>query len=346
MKINILAEMREGAWGGGNQFLKALRKEFIAKGVYEEAAEKADLILFNSFPFRQEYRFRQIAKLKKSGKLIVHRVDGPISEIRGSDLDIDLAIFAFNNLFADGTVFQSAWSRAENVRLGMKSKPFETIVSNAPDAAIFNRAGKTAFNKEKVKLIATSWSSNPRKGFAIYSFLDENLDFSRYQMDFFGNSSVSFKNIIQHQPVDSRALATALKQSDIFITASQKDPCSNSLIEALSCGLPAVGLNDGGHPEIIGTAGEVFTSQEDILAKIDEVAEDYAVYQARIALPSIGQIAEKYYNFMDQVYQAAANGTYRVKAPSPFSYYCFLSRIYFRKIKDLLAGKFKALRKK
>lgn len=345
MKINILAELKEGAWGGGNQFLKALRKEFIALNVYEVDPEKADIILFNSFPFREEYRFRQIAKLKRSGKLIIHRVDGPISEIRGSDLAIDKIIFSFNDLFAAGTVFQSNWSRVENYKLGMKKKPLEAVIINAPDSGIFNQQGKSAFNKEKIKLIATSWSANPKKGFAVYEYLDANLDFSKYQMSFFGNSPVEFKNIIKHAPVNSLELAEELKKHDIFITASQKDPCSNSLIEALSCGLPAVVLNDGGHPEIVGNGGEIFNNEADILVKIDQVAENYESYQARIKVATIKGAARQYLDFIGEAYDISDKKGNNAVRSGNFSYYRMLSAVYFWKFTGLIKGRTKRMLK-
>jgi glycosyltransferase involved in cell wall biosynthesis len=346
MKINILVELKEGAWGGGNQFLKALRREFVKMGVYEDNPAKAEIILFNSFPFREEYRFRQIAKLKKAGKIIIHRVDGPISEVRGTDSAIDKIIFSFNDLFASGTVFQSNWSRAENYKLGMKEKSFSAVILNAPDPDIFNRLGKTVFNREKVKLIATSWSANPRKGFAVYEYLDEHLDFTKYQMSFFGNSPIKFKNIIRHEAVNSRELAEELKKNDIFVTASQKDPCSNSLIEALSCGLPAVCLNDGGHPEIVGGGGEVFNGTEDILAKIDRVAADYAAYQARIKIAPIGKIAQNYFDFISQVNEAAAAQKNSPKNPAVFEFYKMLWAVYFWQARSAVMGKFKKFLKR
>lgn len=156
----------------------------------------------------------------------------------------------FNKLFVDGIIFQSNWRKKNNKKYFGISTKYETVVRNAPDNKIFNKVGKKVFNpKEKIKLIATSWSSNWRKGFDIYKFLDENLDFSKYEMTFVGNSPIIFKNIKWIKPVPSKKLAEILKQNDVYITASQNDPCSNSLIEALSCGVPAVALNDGGHPE-------------------------------------------------------------------------------------------------
>lgn len=48
MKISINTKITEGTWGGGNQFLKALRKYFIKQECYAEFPEGADVILFNS----------------------------------------------------------------------------------------------------------------------------------------------------------------------------------------------------------------------------------------------------------------------------------------------------------
>ena len=47
-KIHILFKFIEGPYGGGNQFLKALRDYFNEIGIYSEKPEEADIILFNS----------------------------------------------------------------------------------------------------------------------------------------------------------------------------------------------------------------------------------------------------------------------------------------------------------
>jgi len=187
-KIHILFEFKSGPWGGGNQFLKGLKKEWIKTNVYEKNPSTADIILFNSFPFGQEKLFKKAYQLKKQGKILIHRVDGPIFKIRNKDLEVDKVIYLFNNLLADGTIFQSHWSRKENYKLGMKKNNFETVILNAPDGQLFNKKGKAKLpSRGKIKLIATSWSDNWRKGFGVYQFLDRHLDFNKYEMTFIGN---------------------------------------------------------------------------------------------------------------------------------------------------------------
>ena len=48
MKIHILHDFVGGAWGGGNQFLKALRQYLMENGLYADHYQSADTILVNS----------------------------------------------------------------------------------------------------------------------------------------------------------------------------------------------------------------------------------------------------------------------------------------------------------
>jgi glycosyltransferase involved in cell wall biosynthesis len=123
-------------------------------------------------------------------------------------------------------------------------------------------------------------------------------------MTFVGNSPIEFKNIRHIQPLQSADLSKVLRNSDIFITASQNDPCSNSLIEALHCGLPALVLNSGGHPEIVQQGGEVFDTKEQMPLLIEKIVNNYELYQNRIAVPTIEQIGKEYYDAIVKVCQA------------------------------------------
>jgi len=308
--IHIIYEFREGPWGGGNQFLKALRDYFSDIGVYSNSPEEAQVILFNS-----HHCLNEVFRVKKRypNKILVHRVDGSIAYVRGRDKVIDEVIFRFNSLLADGTIFQSNWSRERNYEIGMRKSPYETIIMNAPSPRIFGPEGKKAFDGEKIKLVATSWSGNMRRGFETYQYLDEQLDFSRYEMTFVGNSPIGFKNIRWEKPVSSREIAKILKEHDIYITASKNDPCSNSLIEALHCGLPAVARNDGGHPEIVGQAGQLFEDENEIISAIEKVAQNYEYYKAKIDQPTLDEVGQRYYEFSKTIYEDSLGGNYLPK---------------------------------
>ncbi len=301
MKINIFFPFSDKPLGGGNQFLKALRNYFIEKKNYEPNPVKSDVILFNS-----HHKIKELIKFRKKypEKIFIHRIDGPVTFIRKNDNFTDKLIYKINDYIADATIFQSEWSRKKNNELGIKNKKYETIIINAPNPEIFNKLNKKYFEpSKKAKLIATSWSYNMSKGFETYKYLDENLDFSKYEMTFCGNSPFEFKNIKHIKPLPSNELAEQLKQHDIYITASQNDPCSNSLIEALHCGLPAVVLNDGGHPEIIRKGGLIFNKKEEIPNLIEKITSNYAFYAQNIDLPDMNKTGNRYYEFIKQVFE-------------------------------------------
>lgn len=299
MKINIFLNIKNQPYGGGNQFLKALRGYFISKNVYSESVENADIVLFNS-----HHQFKELLEAKKKfpSKKFVHRIDGPVFLIRNDTVLLDKIIYQLNNHIADATIFQSKWSRNQNYKLGLTKNRLETTIINAPNPQIFNSEQKTGFEQSrKTKIIATSWSHNLIKGFETYKWLDENLDFTKNEMTFCGNSPIKFQNIQHIPPLKSEELANELKKHDIFITASQKDPCSNSLIEALHCGLPAIGFNDGGHPEIIKDAGEVFNKKEEIPEMLHKITENYSHYKQKIKLPTMKMVGKEYFNFLKQI---------------------------------------------
>ncbi|MCD6556492.1 MAG: glycosyltransferase family 4 protein [Bacteroidales bacterium] len=306
MKINIYFSFTDKPFGGGNQFLKALRNYFKKIIVYEERPENADIILFNS-----HHNVSELIKLKRKypQKIFIHRIDGPVFLIRNDNRVLDKLIYSFNDKIADASIFQSEWSKKKNYELGIKKKQFETIILNAPDSEIFNKKGKLKFKSDgKTKIIATSWASNINKGFETYAFLDKNLDFSKYEMTFCGNSPIKFQNIKQIKPLPSKELAKILKEHDIFITASKNDPCSNALIEAMHCGLPAIGLNDGGHPQIIGKGGLTFNDNNEIIEKIKIITDNYVDFRNNIKLPNMNETGQKYFEFMRKVYEKNKTG--------------------------------------
>lgn len=304
-KIYILNSIKSTPWGGANQFLKALRKEFLKKNVYTKNIDEADVILVSSNP--SQYFISLVEKCiqiskKYPRKIIINRIDGPVHLYRGNSLYFDELFYLFDKKLCSGTVFQSKYSKELCLKTGMQEHSNNVIILNASDQNLFSKKSYRTLGA-KTKIIATSWSSNMRKGFEVYKWLDENLDFSKYEMTFVGNSPIPFKNINHIPPVETKLLAEHLRANDIYLTASQKDPCSNSLIEALSIGLPTIGLNDGGHPEIIGKGGEVFDKVEEIPALLQKIENNYEAYMHAIQLSSIEQIAAEYITFFEGIIQ-------------------------------------------
>jgi glycosyltransferase involved in cell wall biosynthesis len=305
MKVHILFDFVDGPWGGGNQFLQGLRNSFNQDGIYATNPKEADVILFNS-----HHRLDEVLeyKYRSPEKLFIHRVDGPVFMVRGRDKHIDRNIFLVNELVADGTVFQSDWSRMRCVDQGMKPPKYQAVIFNAPDSGIFHPRERPPLGGRKIRLVATSWSSNEKKGFDIYRHLDASLDFERFEMTFIGNTPCRFRNIRCVAPLESARLAEELRQQDIYITGSLDDPCSNSLIEALHCGLPAVARDSGGHPEIVGDGGALFKDATDVIDAIVRVANNYDAYVDKIATVDIEEVSGQYVDFIGVVTHAVRSG--------------------------------------
>lgn len=294
MKIYILYEIVDGAYGGGNQFLRALRDQLGAKGILCDNHFDADVILFNS---HHRYNIYEISTARKSkDQIYVHRVDGPIFLYNKPGDQRDAEVNSLNT-YAHATVFQSEWSKKKNIEMGIISgdKP-SAVIPNAPDPNLFNRNYEKT-SRGKTRIVMASWSDNVKKGFEYYDFIDKNLDFSRYDVTFAGRSPVRFNNIKCVGILDRKELSDTLKNSDIYLTASQNDPCSNSLLEALHCGIPAVALNSGGHPELVKDGGKLFNGFDDIVESIECVASDVELYSSRISVLSIESVAEMYSDF-------------------------------------------------
>ncbi|MCJ8347133.1 glycosyltransferase [bacterium] len=312
MKVCILFEMVEGPWGGGNQFIKALRNYLIENSLYVDRVSDADVILFNS-----HHSLERIFELREKypEKCFIHRLDGPVSLIRNSSPIIDKYIFTTNDIVADGTIFQSNWSYQQSLLLGYQNNTPYSIIVNAPNTELFNNRRRSAFNpNEKLKIIATSWSDNMRKGFDVYRWMDDHLDFNRFSFTFIGNSPIEFKNIESLAPLASDELSMMLQKSDVFITASKSDTCSNSLIEALHCGNVALVYNDGGHPEILDSTGEKFDNVEEIPRLLEAIQKNWQDYADTFQLPNFNDVGRLYCEFMESVYKDRHRKTF----PSSF----------------------------
>ena len=235
---------------------------------------------------------------KMSNVRLIHRIDGPIQLYRGNGKNIDDDIFELNAKYATSTVMQSSYTYYRLIDEGYKPVN-PVIIRNAVNSSIFNKVGKLKYkNSRKIKLISTSWSTNKMKGGAIYKWLDQNLDWNMFEYIFVGRSSESFNNIKLIDAVSSEKLSEYLKASDIYITASQNDPCSNALIEALNCGLPALYIKSGGHPELVNEGGVAFKNTHDIIESLNLIVKNYHHYQNNIKVDSMQLVAEKYLNLI------------------------------------------------
>lgn len=298
--LSIFHQFSPPPTGGGHQFLRAFWREAEKKGLKAEnnsISHTTRACLMNSFNFDE----RRLRRLRRDSVLYVHRVDGPIDAYRNRNDGVDRNIWQVNHELADKTIFQSYYSLEKHMQLGLEFKE-PVVILNAADPQIFHACERSEFSPErKVRLIASSWSDNINKGASVYQWLDEHLDWERYEFTFVGRTPIQFRNIRMIPPVASHQMANLFRQHDIYITASKNDPCSNSLIEALSCGMPALYLRSGGHAEIVRQAGLGFDTAEQIPELLDRLVNDYESYQAQISIPSMMYVCTEYLKVLELV---------------------------------------------
>jgi glycosyltransferase involved in cell wall biosynthesis len=281
--------------GGGNQTLTALLGELARRGVRIESNAMSPgtrACLFNSFNF--DFERLDLFSRRTRGVRMVHRVGAVTSLYRGYDDGTDALTASANRRLADATIAISQATIEMYRSLGIELVE-PTVIYNAVDPALFHPEGRIAFGRDRrIRLISSSWSDNPRKGAPTYRWLEDHLDWDRFEFTFVGNTPTPFERIRHVPPLPSDQLAAELRRHDIFITATEHDAYSNALVEALSCGLPALYFDSGGSGEAVKEAGFAFGEPGEIPGLLDRLVAEYEQRQALISLPSIEEIADRY----------------------------------------------------
>jgi glycosyltransferase involved in cell wall biosynthesis len=291
--LAVFHEFRPPPYGGGNQFLLALVRELEGRGLRVEAnrlSRGTPACLYNSFNFD----FQRLRRFARGGVRMVHRVDGPIGVYRGFDDGTDRRIAAVNHELADTTIFQSNYSLEKHRELGYELRE-PVVIRNAVDDSIFHPpATRDPLSGRPLRVIATSWSDNPRKGADVLEWLDRNLDLDSYELTFAGRTQARLERMRVVGPLASDPLAGLMRAHDVYLAASQGDPCSNALLEALACGLPAAFRRSGGHPELVGEAGIGFDDAEELPDVFARLAAELDRRRAAIRVPALADVADRY----------------------------------------------------
>jgi glycosyltransferase involved in cell wall biosynthesis len=291
--LAVFHEFQPPPYGGGNQFLIGLVRTLEDRGVRVERnaiPPGTAACLFNSYNFD----FARLEAFRRDDCRLVHRIDGPLLAYRGFDDGTDARIADANARFADATILQSRWSLEHHRTLGIELRD-PHVIPNAVDPRIFHRDGRAAWDGARpLRVISVSWSDNENKGGETYRWLDDQLDPHRYAYTFVGRTKHPLRHGRTLPPLPSDELAHLLREHDVFVTASKNDPCSNALLEALACGLPALYLRSGGHPELAGEGGFGFDDREEIPALLDRLRDEYPERQARISVPSLDDVVDEY----------------------------------------------------
>ncbi|HEX8619604.1 MAG TPA: glycosyltransferase family 4 protein [Thermoanaerobaculia bacterium] len=304
VKICAWYKTTDGPWGGGNQFVRALVRELRRTGhdVRDEPRGDEDVVMLNAFlkgpgaplrPNEIEYvrrvgprhvwsRFvpQPVSRLvPRRGTTFVHRLDGVQHLIRGTVTDADNIHVAVNGL-CDYTIFQSEYCVSSFRECGGIDQQRSTIIYNGVDGEIFTAPKQPSVSTPRVlRFGASSWSPNPRKGFARLAALSQ---VPGVEVEFAGRwpETVPVENVTLVGPKASPELSEWLHTRDAFVHAAEKEPCSNAILEGLATGLPVLYLDSGGSRELAANYG--LPLGDDLAQTVAEFRELYPTLRQRV----------------------------------------------------------------
>jgi|GEM_PF-1873990 len=213
-----------------------------------------------------------VRELKSRGVPLVHRLDGRArSLVKNYDKDeLNREI----NALADWTVFQSEYVRRHVTR------PAETFFGTeepvALDAArsslIYNGVDRSVFNERvtprafddgaELRFLHVAFTSNVRKGVGDVVRLAELLRSNpRVRFVCLGRQAEDavwgvrlrrLENVtLLGATGDRETIAATMRGCSALLFPSRNDYCPNTVLEAMSCGLPVIYHDSGGTPELV-----------------------------------------------------------------------------------------------
>lgn len=292
MKIAIGFEIKESAWGGGNQFAVSLAKASREKGMdvtFDLKECDIDIILLTDpRSYTKTVSFGSLDIIyyllfKNNKALVIHRIN-ECDERKNTRYMNKLLKWA--NYCADYTVFIASWLR--NLDIYQKDKPSKVIL-NGGDKEIFkNHFNNSWDGKSPLKIVTHHWSPNKMKGWDVYKQLDDLISNPEWtgliDFTYIGNlpKGFKFKNAKYLKPMYGNKLGKELSKHHLYISASINEPAGMHHIEGILCGLPIIYRNSGALPEYCKDFGIIFEDQKFIPA-LRRMLKEYPKYKNKIA---------------------------------------------------------------
>jgi hypothetical protein len=288
LKIAVNFNTTNSPTGGGNGFVNALTGFISARGhsVISTLNESdVDLILIidpRSNHQNLSFSVRDIIKYVRNtnpNALIVHRINECDERKNTKYMNRKLRL---TNYMADSTVYVGTWLKTLNLKNSRSREDFDTVILNGSDSIVFNSEMFLPWTGiGPIKLVTHHWSSNPMKGWDIYSKLDfllsNNYWKKKFAFTFIGNlpKGVVLKNSNHISPIGGVTLAREISKHHGYVTASINEPGGNHQNEGALCGLPLLFRDSGCMPEYCSGYGISF-NEDNLDAKLIEFHENYS----------------------------------------------------------------------
>ncbi len=287
--------------GGPATFMYNLRTYLDeVKFPYHPTYQAGDHIFF---PI--SYDLHQLEQIKADGGKIIQRLDGIYYPSKHGETyqKLNQDIKKIYQSYADAIIFQSHYSQQQcEAMFGPAPANMTKIIYNGANQKIFHPRKKIWRLSSKKHFISTGNFRNldmiEPMILACDQLWSQSVNFTLHLVGPIANDQLQpfFQRpyLKYHGSVDLPVLAKLLSQADLFIYSHLNPPCPNSVIEALSTGLPVVGFDSGAmkelchfSPELLApVSDEVFQSYQDfnselLSEKIKLCLDNLTVYQEK-----------------------------------------------------------------
>ncbi len=300
VRLHIYFDITNKPWGGGNSFLKALRRTFVENPAFEIDIVTAvnapyDILLINGghagpgklihprhvrnlkrWGYRTWWSFA-LHGFRKQPKKVVYRLDGA-RKIYAGQVDAMYRVQQECLKLADHIIFQSQFSVESFKDAGVSPEKY-SIIYNGVDTTFFPMPQQPRGRHDPLRIITASWSQNPMKGHETIATFSE---LPGVVVTFIGNwpKEIPQKNVQTRPPMPQEELGRAFQHHDLFLFPGKNEACPNIVSEALSCGLPVLFEYSGGTPEIATPYGVALTGNP--ARDLQELLERYDTLQTHI----------------------------------------------------------------
>jgi len=217
-----------------------------------------------------------LRKARDRGCPIVHRIDEHIESPDYSNVSEKHKKLKILNGFASTTVFQSRFVH-DNMMPYIQPARWR-IIHNGTDTAWFSPA------VEPGRYVGhASWSVAPKKrldllrGFILAHPEERFLlvgNHAQSPLDF------NLPNATMLGPVENSRMNAFYRQLKMLYFPSENDPCPNTVVESMACGVPVCYNTLGGTRELVQGAGDVPPCGEP-LDRVEMLMADLSAYRAR-----------------------------------------------------------------
>lgn len=269
MKIYVPIKLH--ATGGTSSFARKFKQGMEQQGhqVLFDALGKAHRTDYDVLLVSPRASLSLVYQARRQGKKIIHRLDGAYypATPAGWLFPAYNAPMTAIQYVSHHTVYQSEYARFMCQRLvGPRSRQRSTIIYNGVDTEQFTPLGTHQPLKKSPDELVFFTAQQFRRRDQIEPLVTALRVYqARYHQNtklvIAGDFSAAAKEILPSLtknphikllgPIHNNELPSYLRSADTFVYCHPNPACPNNVIEAMACGLPIVGINDGAMSEVM-----------------------------------------------------------------------------------------------